>query len=501
MFSEALGADLASRAAFASTCRRINQAVEPGLYKDEITWNDGYCIIWAAEKGQVQTMQKCIAGGGDIFRRFVLSDGYSPGPLHTLLHLSARVGMDHMVAFLLDQGFDIHTEARGVCADSAAVTSLQHSPDRPCMFMSGQSSTARLLISRGALNHPTDPLLPRKAAIRAAASFGLYDIFPDIIKGRKSEVPAIIGAAPRSDLDILNRRGLNTFHYGALHHACGSDSNIQTIRALIEHGADPNERIAVLDPTKGTPLSLAGTGVGPARVVHVLMDLGANPEMLFAANDQDFPTKTLGYILHRILYFDIDYEKVPTEEITRRMLVHADRLIQNGANLFTASRRYSSLISGSDVLKGFLLPVVHCTYYDCAPMIMDFLVKQGVHVDEYYDGNTALTTLVQALESGLDLDPLSTPSVERRRRLFEGIKVLLEHGACVLAPGRHHHIQGRQYVIDRFFGRFPDPFDSPLDPNTIKLVLMFLQTPSKCRGCSQALDGRLREWLDRRTVG
>ncbi|KAM7199930.1 Ankyrin repeat-containing domain protein [Rhypophila sp. PSN 637] len=446
MFSEALGADLASRASFASTCRKINQAVEPRLYKDDITWNDGYCMVWAAKKGQVQTMKKCIAQGGDIFRRFPLrlQGCYSPGPL---LHLSVMTGRNRMVVFLLDQGFDIHTEAKGVCGCDHPTTFARSARsvylDEPLSRYScietalhvaicrGHLSTARLLISRGALDHPTDPLLPRKVAIRAAAAFNRYRIFPDIIKGRESEVPAIIGAAPRSELDILDRpsltRTLNTLHYGALHHACGRDNNIETIRALVELGADPNERIAVLDPTKGTPMHLAGARMDFAPVAHALMDLGANPEMLFAGNDRDAPTKTLVYILHRILCFDISYEEVPTEEITRRMLARADRLIQNGADFNRATKKRDSLIVNCDVLKGFLLPVVHCTYFDCAPAIMRFLLQKRADVEKKgRDGTTALATLVKALEIDHDFNSLITPAVERERRLFEGIQLLWE---------------------------------------------------------------------------
>ncbi|KAG6358075.1 hypothetical protein INS49_013959 [Diaporthe citri] len=116
--------------ALAATCRKCYTITNPILYQKHIKEEGSQALMWAVERKRFKTMTRFLENGADInndriFREYVDQDqpadswpvvfDWHPQSLFTPLALAAALGLDSMVAFLLDHGADIEKPGKGLC--------------------------------------------------------------------------------------------------------------------------------------------------------------------------------------------------------------------------------------------------------------------------------------------------------------------------------------------------------------------------------------------------
>lgn len=179
---------------------------------------------------------------------------FAPGlsPLQTaVVH-----GQDEAVAWFLDHGADLTHDVRTRCECQNRMTCVLHTA-----FCLGHTSTAHLLISRGApLEYPSpDPVCTRIGTTNALLEASLY--------GFDTVVDVLV---KDYGMDLQTQHG--DYHYDALACAAMNSSNVSMIRALVGLGADVD---GSRKEWHSSPLHVA-IHRGNFAVAHVLLDLGAH---------------------------------------------------------------------------------------------------------------------------------------------------------------------------------------------------------------------------------
>lgn len=510
MFSEALGHKMASRAAFSQTCRTIQAMIEEDIYRDDIRCNRASAMFWATSSDNLAALKKSVARGADIF---------NPGAGRSLLHDAAACGSNAVVKYLLDQGVDIHKEADAcMCRQPCTLAGDGYGRvERPLMIPGKDTpkwktalhvaicrrhpSTAKLLMDRGALESPSDPLVLRQITIRLAASFGQHQLFDRILLGREADTQAIIAATERSEDEIVSHPTI--CDYGALCFALSYRGNIETIDALVKLGADVNE-----SPHPGI---LGGFGENlmdrafsrdHLEMTNALFGHGARPENWNGVNGV---TRLLRAILHRVISAirkDTTFDREGTLHFIKHSSQLARSLVAAGANFY---HEYTEVTEGMNTEwgdrnprspNGLILSALACSESDAAPLIITFLLEMGATVGEVDNsGRTALTVLIEAFGNDMWRDYLDDPEEmlharladssnqlrmwEKERRLFAAVDVLLQHGASPMSPVRG--FSGKT-IIELVLDRFPLMKHSyeghqaaRAGINAVKLVRLFLK--------------------------
>ncbi|EHA19819.1 hypothetical protein ASPNIDRAFT_179673 [Aspergillus niger ATCC 1015] len=196
-----------------------------------------------------------------------------PHPGRTALHLAASKSSENgpkMVRLLLDARADPGTATR-----RGKNTPLHYAID-------GRSvETVKALLEKGA-----DPSVANSSGVtplhKCAAIPGLEDIMQVLLEhGADPNKKASIGAvsAVRGLSSLKNTRDLwqsyytiNTGHT-ALHIATEAKNTEQTVKILLENGAEPNSR----DSAGRSPLHIATIQGSRERMIEILLSAGADP--------------------------------------------------------------------------------------------------------------------------------------------------------------------------------------------------------------------------------
>ncbi|KAM7199690.1 hypothetical protein V8F33_004342 [Rhypophila sp. PSN 637] len=294
MFSELLGSAMKSRRSFALTCRRVFEQTEGSMYRDNIRHQEDSAMLWAAVNGNIETMEKAIAAKGDISGHYRDANktilklqcprGYSYHPdvfppcpgcpgcrsmrraRFPLLHWGLAKGQDDMAVYLILKGADIYEDAGSsfgwyMNLPGWKMGSLNRRSSRsfddyyfrwsstPLLLAISQGfiTTARLLLSQGALRNKSLDSLSVHEAIRLAALLCHDLLLPQIVAG-VSDLAPVLKKVP------ADRRPVHPPHQlwpqGPFVHdplgsdavwfllEFGSDRNIATIEVLAAMGAD-----------------------------------------------------------------------------------------------------------------------------------------------------------------------------------------------------------------------------------------------------------------------
>lgn len=124
---------LTDQNALVSTSRTLHRRSNSQLYKINLDWQKGSALLWAAQRGSIETLEVIFALGWDLNRIFEVeippgggfiitsradheawhmpSPRYgSPNPRRTALVEAVRYGHEEVVSWLLDHGADANTE-------------------------------------------------------------------------------------------------------------------------------------------------------------------------------------------------------------------------------------------------------------------------------------------------------------------------------------------------------------------------------------------------------
>ena len=276
-------------------------------------------LMWAAWEGHTEVVEGLIEHGADVDAR--TTTGY------TALLLAAREGYEAVTGALLDAGADVNAVA-GDWTSALVVATIR-----------GHVEHVDLLLSRGA-----DPNVgPGYTPLHWAA--GEWD-------------------TELNDLSNGVAEGNQWSIFGGLHAA----DRLRTVRALLDHGADPNARtngtpgfgIKVKghlgNLTEGTPFLIAARANDTA-VMRLLLEHGADPFI---------PTRNGTTPL--MMAAGVGHEPGITRSAEHQALDAVHLLAELGANVNAANE------AGDTALHG-------AAWRERADSIVQFLVDRGADVD------------------------------------------------------------------------------------------------------------------------
>lgn len=244
--------DVPDRARLARSNRRLNDLATRVLLRYSVKEEGNSAMYWAAEHGHILTLERMRSHGAEVNdnsgsrlstvvrrldsfpqQRLYTSVGFSP------LHIAAKFGQDSAVEWLLKNGARIESLAQHVCQcepsfasfervedfdenDNNRIKRLQAWSPLHIAICSGHASTARLLISRGAL-------------IRSPESgpFLSTNVFHTAARHNNTAAMEFLVGSGLVRVDEPDSVG-----YVALHYACSSPGNLPAIKMLIQLGAD-----------------------------------------------------------------------------------------------------------------------------------------------------------------------------------------------------------------------------------------------------------------------
>lgn len=143
-------------------------------------------------------------------------------------------------------------------------------------FAGDEEKALRILRRRPKLAHQPHALVVAAQVGSEPLLRALVDLGADVNGANRQNVTPLSAAAPHPELvALLIARGAAPDRGGwALHHAA-IDGTLESIRLLIEHGADVNAE----DRAFGTPV-LSAAAAGQRDAVALLLDLGGSPAVL-----------------------------------------------------------------------------------------------------------------------------------------------------------------------------------------------------------------------------
>ncbi|CAG9986364.1 unnamed protein product [Clonostachys byssicola] len=271
---------------------RFHRLLEPELYKRNRKYDGPLqsCVRWAAEFGNLATMQKAWQYGFDLNQQNErANDAIEVNPLHCAVHH----GHSHVVAFLLEKGVNVHAPSSPtLCVKCNVDWKLWHhmstntlEPVYPLhtAIVHGKSQDARRLVEHGAY----------LVAKNISAIFGLYrsgyiDLVRKYLLDRTDPVSQdaqLLFAAATKDLPLLIHlldrpgvslaRAANTAQENALHLAVGSsgphqasvEDAVATVEFLCQH---PDIDVSAVDGF-GRTAFLQAVQYGVVPVVEMLL--------------------------------------------------------------------------------------------------------------------------------------------------------------------------------------------------------------------------------------
>lgn len=258
----------------AQTSRHICATYEPLLFKQDD--NADTAMRWGAYHGLISLMEKALAHGASIKTEgphplgpeytFPTKTGIFTGPAKgNPLHYATMNGQNGAVKWLLDHGASLNEPSKNLCkcvdpqipqgflTDLGRISQNHGSLNHDALSLAlchGHSSTAQLLIDRGALEGNPDP-----AALHTAAATGQHDLFFEILRH--------VGRQTSLDTPIQSR--FTSLHYAA----CSPNASPEFIRKMLKAGAHVIESA----PRTDLPVFYAALN-GSWAVASVFLDVG-----------------------------------------------------------------------------------------------------------------------------------------------------------------------------------------------------------------------------------
>jgi ankyrin repeat protein len=271
---------------------RFHRLLEPELYKRNRKYDGPLqsCVRWAAEFGNLATMEKAWHYGFDIDQQNErANDAMEVNALHCALHS----GHSHVVAFLLEHGANVHgPSSPTLCVKCNVDWKLYHHMSTDTLepvyplhtaLVHGKRQDARRLVEHGAY----------LVAKNISAIFGLFrsghiDLVRQYLLDRTDPVSQdaqLLFAAATKDLPLLTRlldrpgvslaRATNTAQENALHLAVGSpgpqgasvEDAVDTVEFLCQH---PDINVSAVDGF-GRTAFLQAVQYGVVPVVEMLL--------------------------------------------------------------------------------------------------------------------------------------------------------------------------------------------------------------------------------------
>ncbi len=318
----------------------------------------------------------------------------------TALMWAAAEKHPEITRILIDHGADVHARAK------SGFTALMFAAQQ------GDLKSAEMLVAAGA--NVNEATAQGTTALLKAGSSGQEQILIFLLDH---------GADPNAaDVD----------GYTALHFAAARRNGVESVKALVAHGAKPNARL-VKDPAKGnsnstligaTPFFLAAEARNVA-IMRFLADNGADP--LLGTTETMFSNEPNGYRLQVVANtrplaaaaglgrFNGNYtEFTPAEE---NNAIEAVKLAKELGGDINAANEYGQT-------------ALHAAVYLKADKLVQFLVENGARMDLIDNfGQTPLSIAARVITEGVkdsyDLSP--------RRHNESTYQLLLKLGATPLA--------------------------------------------------------------------
>jgi ankyrin repeat protein len=379
-------------------CANGNAAVAEAFVKDGADPNTHLlsgetALMTAAEAGNTDVVNSLLAHGAQVNEKEKLAG-------QTALMWAVAEKHPEVAKVLIEHGADVNVRSK------RGYTALLFAAQQ------GDRKSAEILIAGGAnINETaedgTTPVLKASETGQQAFLLFLLD------KGATPSVPDING-------------------YTALHYAAANRNRLESVKALLAHGANPNARL-VKDPAKGesnrtpigaTPFFLAAQNRNVA-IMRFLASSGADP--LLATTETMFANEANGYRLQTI-----------GKTTPLMAAAGAGRFTGNYPEFTEAEEKnaieavQSALELGSDInaVNDYGQTALHAAAYLKADTLVQFLVEKGAKmeaIDKF--GQTPLSIagriLTEGVKDSYDLSP--------RRNNETTFKLLLRLGATPVA--------------------------------------------------------------------
>ncbi len=160
----------------------------------------------AAYRGDAVSVQKFLDEGVSVDRRSEFA-GY------TALVLVGYTPYTNVAAILLAHGADVNAQ------DQRGMSALH------CAAYKGQTETARLLIEHG-------------ADLALTNSYGFTPLHETVGKGPPELVALLLDSG--SSVSVRDQRGWQPLHAALRSNALSTDDRLSIVKALLDHGADPD---------------------------------------------------------------------------------------------------------------------------------------------------------------------------------------------------------------------------------------------------------------------
>lgn len=262
-------------AAVVRSCRRLKSVAEDALYTLERDRHGSSAVRWAAEHGNIATLDKAFK------HRLVIDEAdLSCTPVSSPIQIAAFYGQDAAVAWFLDHGVDVTRSVLPICRCPVERTGILH-----VAICLGHVSTVQLLISRGA------PLE------YSEYEFGDYATTDALLEASLHGLDTIVETLVK-DYGMTMQRARGPWHQDALACAARSEKNVSTVRTLVGLGADVN---GLHSEWNSSPLHMA-ISEGNFVVAHTLLDLGAKIRPFEYDSDVDINSdgeedeETMGFV-------------------------------------------------------------------------------------------------------------------------------------------------------------------------------------------------------------
>jgi ankyrin repeat protein len=386
----------------------------------------GATPLWiACSNGNTAMVEKLLKAGADATVQLVSGE--------TALMTAAESGSTDIVKLLVAHGAHVNAKE-----NQAGQTALMWA------VAEKQPEAARVLVEQGADVHAgsksgftallfaaqqddvksAEILLAAGAKVNQAADDGTTPLLKAAANGQEPIVLLLLnhGADPNApDIDG------NT----ALHQAAARRNRLESVRALLAHGANPNARL-VKDPAKGdsnrtiigaTPFFLAAEARN-VEIMRLLASKGADP--LLATTETMFSNEDNGYRLQVVA------------NTTPLMAAAGSRRFINNYPEFTEAEETSAietvkltleLGAGINEASEYGQTALHTAAYLKADKLVQFLVENGAKMDLIDKfGQTPLSIAARVITEGVkdsyDLSP--------RRHNVSTYNLLLKLGATPL---------------------------------------------------------------------
>ncbi|KAK4212773.1 hypothetical protein QBC37DRAFT_401209 [Rhypophila decipiens] len=543
MFSELLGSAMESRRSFALTCRRVFEQTEGSMYRDNIRHQEGSAMLWAAVNGNIETMEKAIAAKGDISGHYrdanktILklqcprTDGFPPcGPCpgcpicrsmwrarYPLLHSALAKGQDDMAVYLVLKGADICEDA-GPCFGwymnlPAWKMWVSKSFDyyirwscTPLLLAISQGfiTTARLLLSQGALRNKSLDSFSVHEAVRLAALLCHDLLLPQIVAGI-SDLAPVLKKVPADRRPVTVHQSHLLWPYGprvgnplskdAIYFPLkyGSDRTTSTIEVLAAMGADVVKAENFNDP-KRTSLYKALRRqrwnmwpyvflIGLSNTNQARKKNADTPKSPCPSPPGDTKPTYLSSLQYAAGYCCVSPDALDMVLILLELGFNADQISECSAPMTTCRcyQRFRYQTTGVS-LRTPLKYLVDA--FD-----VDHHVDFGIQYEE--DMHAYLETCTQTVRLH-----------SKEKRLLSGIDLLLSRGASPMRPWLSQSEKGEaddkitimEKVLSRFDHAYNNHKDARVGLNTLKVTHLFLKHAERSSLPAEMID-KLRHWI------